>query len=290
MLDELKELWRFRELLLSMVQRELRIRYKNSVIGVLWSFLTPLATTAVMWFVFSRLLGITVDNYAAYVLVAQLPYTFFQMATLDSAQSVLVSLPVVKKVYFPREILPLASIISNFIHLGLGFVVFYIFLIGVYVVHPGHFPIPLTTIYLPVLLLVSLMLSIGTGLFVSALNTFYEDVKYMVSVGMYLLFFLCPTIYFIEQVQNSSFVKENPWVFKLYNANPLASLITNYRRLLLEPLSNVPMFAGQGVAKASALPPTWWKWLLYDGFVAFAIMVFGYWYFNRVKWRFVERP
>src|SRR4051794_13396881 len=100
MLDELKELWKFRELLLSMVQREIRIRYKNSALGFLWSFITPLATTLVMTLVFGVLLNNKVNSFSAYFLAAYLPFMFFQFSVLDSAQSVLIALPLVKKIYF----------------------------------------------------------------------------------------------------------------------------------------------------------------------------------------------
>ncbi|RYD39626.1 MAG: ABC transporter permease, partial [Verrucomicrobiaceae bacterium] len=101
---ELRELWRFRELLLTMVERELRIRYRNSALGILWSFLSPLATTAVLTLVFGYLAPTSgAKNFSAYILAAYLPYLFFQQSVLDSAQSVLSQVDLVKKIYFPRE-------------------------------------------------------------------------------------------------------------------------------------------------------------------------------------------
>ncbi|HEY0866301.1 MAG TPA: ABC transporter permease, partial [Fimbriimonas sp.] len=231
MLKELRELWRFRELLISMVQRELRIRYKNSVFGFFWSFINPLVTTLVMWVVFGKLLNNGVENFSAYVLAAYLPFMFFQFAVMDSAQSVLASLPIVKKVYFPREILPLAGILSNFIHFLLGFVVFFGFLLAIYLwslIRGGGSVVPFqaTTVFLPVLLAISLMLAIGVGFIVSALNTFYEDVKYITGVILYLLFFLCPIMYFVEGIANSDYNlnSANQLVYKLYMLNPVAVL------------------------------------------------------------------
>lgn len=290
MLSELKELYRYRELLIVMVQRDLRIRYKNSVLGFLWSFINPLVTTLVMTLVFGVLLGNGVKNYSAYVLSAYLPFMFFQMSVLDSCQSILVSLPVVKKVYFPREILPLAAILSNFINLLMGFLVFFLFLTFIYFkgVISGDqvvLPFQVTTVYLPLLLLISLCLSAGVGLLVSALNTFYEDVKYIVGVLMYLMLFLCPVMYFMEEVANSNRLKGHMIWFKLYNLNPLASLSTAYRKILLAPVS-VPVRGG-GVADPWPLS---WNWIGYDFVFSIAILIFGYWVFNRMKWRFVERP
>ncbi len=285
MLDELKELWKFRELLLSMVQREIRIRYKNSALGFLWSFITPLATTLVMTLVFGVLLNNKVQSFSAYFLAAYLPFMFFQFSVLDSAQSVLIALPLVKKIYFPREILPLATIISNFIHLLMGFVVFFGYLLVIYIRNPRDVPFQAGTIYLPLLLIISFMMSTGVGLLVSALNTFYEDVKYVMTVFLYLLFYLCPIIYFIEQVANFRLVQQNELLFKLYNLNPLAPLCTAYRQTLLAPQ---PIYMSSG--ELAAAKPLQWGWVAYVGVFSFLIMVYGYHVFNKMKWRFVERP
>src|SRR5688572_880007 len=127
MLGELKELWKFRELLVSMIQRELKIRYKNSFLGFFWSLINPLITVLVMTLVFKGIMANTTPNFSSYILAAYLPFMFFQLAVLDSAQSVLGALPLVRKIYFPREILPLSLIIGNFIHLLLALLVFFLY-------------------------------------------------------------------------------------------------------------------------------------------------------------------
>src|SRR5580658_9056126 len=128
MLSELKELWKFRELLFTMVQRELKIRYKSSAIGFFWSMLNPLITVLVLSFVMENFLnrGGGVPSVTAYLLAAYLPFTFFQLSVMDSAQTILVAMPLIKKIYFPREILPLASVISNFIHLMMALGMFFV--------------------------------------------------------------------------------------------------------------------------------------------------------------------
>ncbi len=286
MLDELRELWRYRELLLVMVRRDLRIRYKNSLLGIAWSFLNPLLQVAVMTFVFGTLQDNGIKNFSAYVFAALLPFTFFQLSVLDSAQSVLGALSLVKKIYFPREILPIASVLANFIHLLLGFVVFFVFLLFVYLRNPANVPFQATTVYLPVLLLVSLMLSMGLALFVSALNTFFEDVKYIAGVVMYLMLFLCPIMYLSEVVANSRANIRSGWlIYKLYNLNPMAALATAYRKVLLAP---VPVKVSE---RGYATPlPLNWAHLAVAALTSFLVLVLGYAYFNRVKWRFVERP
>ena len=284
MREELRELWRYRELFLSMLQRELRIRYKNSALGILWSLINPMMTTFVLWLVFGQLLNNGVPNFSAYLLAALLPYTFFQAAVLDSAQSVLASLPIVKKIYLPRELLPLSIILSNFVHLITGFIVFFLYLFIVYAKSGfQQSPFRATTWMLPFLMLISLCLTAGVGLIVSALNTFYEDVKYLANAALYLLTFLCPIVYFHEAIAQRL---SGSVLYRLYMLNPLAVLSICYRKALLSPVS-VPMPGTDKTVEPSPFP---WPWLAYTAVLAVVVLVYGYHLFNRMKWRFVERP
>ena len=285
--EELRELWRYRELLLVMTQRELRVRYKNSALGFFWSFLNPLVTTVVMTFVFGKMLDLGPDkNFGAYVLAAYLPYIFFQFAVLDSAQSVLAALPMIRKVYFPREILPLAAIAGNFVNLLAGYVVFFTYLLFNYArTGFAESPFQLTTWLLPFLMAISFCLATGLGLLVSALNTFYEDVKHVVNVLMYLLLFLCPIMYFYEGI---AFKLDHNPLFKIYMLNPQAVLAIAYRKALLPP-TDIKVQVGDVVQVAHASPMPW-SWLLYATIVSLGALVLGYHVFNRQKWRFVERP
>lgn len=286
MREELRELWRFRELLISLVERDIRIRYKNSFLGFFWSLLNPLITVFVMTMVFQLALNNETRNFSAYILAAYLPYLFFQMSILDSAQSVLGALPIVRKVYFPREILPLAGIISNFIHLVLAFGVFFVFLFAVWLADPRIWPFSWSALWLPVLLLINFCLAAGVGLIVSALNTFYEDVKYIVSVLLYLMLFVSPIMYFSENIKYSPRLQElGDWTYTAYHLNPLAMLVTAYRKTLLAPQ---PVDIGKR-GTVPALPLDFALLAVCAG-TSFAILVLGYWVFNRMKWRFVERP
>lgn len=284
MRSELKELWKFRELLISMVQRDLKIRYKNSFLGFVWSLLNPLITVLVMTLVFRNFMANDTKNLGAYVLAAYLPYMFFQLTLLDSSQTILSNIQLIKKIYFPREILPLASVISNFIHFLLALVVLFIFMIGVYLLYPGDWPFHTGIVVLPLLLLINFCLATGLSLIVSALNTFYEDVKYIVAVLLYLLFFACPIMYFSEQVYHSAANQQNQWIYRLYYANPVATLCTAYRKAILDPQ---PVKVGDNIYPAIGMD---WKYVAIAFVVSFGILVLGYSTFNRLKWRFVERP
>lgn len=294
MLAELKELWRYRELLLVMVQRDLKIRYKNSALGFLWSFLNPLLTVGVMTFVYSNFIFQKQPNMAAYIMAAYLPFMFFQMCLLDSAQSIIVALPLIKKIYFPREILPLAAVLSNFVNFLFALAIFFAYLLINYALHPGSFPIQPTVVILPLLILISFCLSLGASFIVSALNTFYEDIKYIVGVVLYLLFFLSPVVYFDETVANSHLNQNSGWLaYKIYNLNPIAQLCTAYKKAVLAPYDpRVMAPAGASpdeIVKVGAIPLSW-KYLAITGVTSFLILYLGYTLFNRLKWRFVERP
>lgn len=290
MRENLRELWRFRELLLAMVERELRIRYKNSSLGFLWSLLNPLVTVAVMWFVFRFLLGNQTDNYSAYILAAYLPFMFFNMSLMDASQSVIASLPVVKKVYFPREILPLSAVIANFIHLCLALVVFFVFLFIVWA-STGFQVAPFTwkIAYLPLLLIPYLALVTGLSLLVSAYNVFYEDVKYILSVALYLLFFVTPIMYFSETVFYA--LKNRPngqLIYTLYHLNPVSMMSTAFRKALVPP-GKIEVI-DSGVSTMIGPRPFDYGLFAITVLVSFALLFYGYHTFNRMKWRFVERP
>jgi lipopolysaccharide transport system permease protein len=286
MLGELKELWKFRELLISMVQRELKIRYKNSFLGFFWSLVNPLIIVLVMTLVFKFFMHNDTKNFSAYILAAYLPYMFFQFAIMDSAQSVLLYLPLVRKIYFPREILPLALIISNFIHFLLALAVFFLYLLAVYILDPQVSPFQWTILLLPIVMVINFALATGLGLLVAAWNTFYEDIKYIVGVILYLLFFLSPIMYFSENVKYMSGTeKPNDLVYTLYHLNPISMLTTAYRKLLLAPQ---PVDIGN---KEMVAPlPLDWGMLGITALISLALLWFGYHTFNRLKWKFVERP
>lgn len=286
MLEELKELWRFRELLRSMVERELKIRYKNSFLGFLWSLINPLVTVLVMTVVFKYLMDNPTPNLSAYILAAYLPFMFFQFVLLDSAQSVLTALPVVRKVYFPREILPLAAILSNIVHFLLALGIFFLYLLVIWIRHPNVSPFTWNVLLVLPLILINVALATGLGLLVAALNTFYEDVKYLVSVGLYLLFFLCPIMYFSENVFYSKALAgpSGQVVYVIYHLNPMAMLATAYKKVL------VP--SGDVYVNGQFQPPLSFDWPLFALTVLTSLLtlVGGYAAFNRMKWRFVERP
>lgn len=275
MLKELAELVRYRELLLNLVIRDLRVRYKNSFFGFFWSLANPLVQVATITIVFKYILNVRIENYSAYLLCAFLPWTFFQMSVLDAAQSVLFHGDLVKKTYFPREILPASIVLSNLVHFVLALAVFFVYLLVL------GTPILVTWLLLPVVILIQLMLNMGVAFFVSCLNVFYEDIKYLATVLMNLLFYLMPVIYLVEQIVSSQRIPDayRPVLVKLYFLNPLSMLITTYRKLLLPAFNVGPIYD----------IPLSYGYLALAGLTSLLIFLAGYAFFNSRKWSFAER-
>ena len=265
MITELKELYKYRELLLNLVIRDLKVRYKNSVLGFFWSLLNPLIQVLVITIVFHYVLGLRarVRDYSAYVITALMPWTFFQMSLLDASQSVLMHFAILKKVYMPREVIPMSTVLANFVHFLLSPAVLFAYA----VVRGIHFkPIIL---FLPVVVLLQLLLNMGLALFVSALNVYYEDVKYIVAVLTNVLFYLTPVLY------PSGFIGDE--YFTLYRLNPIAHLIIAYQKCFL--------------AGARQLDPRPLDFGLFGVTAAMCIgiAVAGYAFYNSRKWEFAER-
>jgi ABC-type polysaccharide/polyol phosphate export permease len=285
MLNELRELYRYRELLWTLVLRELRVRYKNSYLGFFWSLIVPLVTVAVLTIVFKRVMGMVIPNYSAYVLAAFLPWMYFQTALLDSSQSVLAQIQLVKKVYFPREVLPLAAVLANLVHFVLALLVFFIYLLG----YVGA-PLLPSVVLLPVLVFFQTLLIAGLSLIISCLNVFYEDTKYIVSIGLQLMFYLVPVIYFSEQVYHAQITSPEwqRWIYLVYHLNPIAMLMTAYRKILLPPITVQQV----GMAQRQTLAPLPMEWglLAIACMVSVLVFVLGYAFFNKCKWDFAEQP
>lgn len=284
MISELKELYKYRDLLVQLVVRDLKVRYKNSVLGFFWSLINPLVLVATITIVFKYVMRMEIPNYSAYVLVAYLPWMFFQMSLMDASQSVLAHHDLLKKVYFPREVLPLSMVIANLIHFLLALVVFFVYLLIL------GTPIVIGWAMLPILVVIELLLITGISLFISCLNVFYEDIKYIVSVLLNILFYLTPIIYMSEMVYTRLPTAKKELFFTLYQLDPLNAIIMAFRKLLLVPYS--PPSGKTSMLVQQSIPtdmPLDFRFLLIAGVVSLLIAVLGYAYFNARKWGFAEQ-
>jgi lipopolysaccharide transport system permease protein len=283
MLEELREFYKYRNLLVQLVVRDLKVRYKNSVLGFFWSLANPLVQVATITVIVKYVMGIGIPNYSAYLLVGYLPWVFFQMALLDSSDTILVHhRDLLKKVYFPREVLPISAVIANLIHYLLALVVFFAYLLFYFVFLHGS-PIMPTVIFLPVLMVLQLLLILGLSCFISCLNTFYEDTKYILVVLLNVMFYITPIMYPAELVHDILPPAYREVAYRIYLLNPVAMLIDAYRKILLPP------FEGTIKGKYMTALPLDYTMLGVCAIICVLVAVSGYAYFNKRKWEFAER-
>ena len=291
---EARELWRYRHLVRTLVERDLRVRYKNSVLGIAWTMVNPLVQVFVLTVAIGYILGAGPKNLSAYIFCATVPWTFFQTAILDSSTSVLAKLGLLKKVYFPREIPLIATVCQNFVQFLISLVVFVVYRFVVTpLLYGGSVAPPRELLWLPVVTAFLFLLTLGSAFFVATLNVFYEDVKFILTLTMGFLFYLLPIIYFAENIVISARIpgyvflgRPLPWwVYHLYLVNPLAWTITAFKQMF---------FGVQNIAKpgdpAFLSAPFDWRYLLLTGVLSVAVCLGGYAFFNGRKWRFTERP
>ncbi len=285
---ELAELWQFRHLVRTLVERDLRVRYKNSVIGVAWTMVNPLIQVFVLTIAISYILGSGPKNLSAYIFCATIPWTFFQTAIFDSSSSVLAKLGLLKKVYFPREIPLIATVCQNFVQFVISLSVFMLYRwVLTPLLHSGNVLPPIQILLLPLLIADLFLLTLGVAFFVATANVFYEDVKFVINLVMGFLFYLMPVIYFAENIFFSARIPPplRWWTYHLYLLNPLAWIITAFKQVF---------FGVQNIANQNAPPvlsaPFDWRFLLLTTITSLLVCLWGYSFFNRHKWNFTERP
>ncbi len=267
MREHFRELWRYRDLVLNLVVRDLKARYKNSLLGVAWSWVNPLLMMVVYTIVFNVLAGRSnLPNYPVFILCALLPWSFFTNAVSQSTNSIVDAAPLIKKVYFPREVLPIAAVMSNMVHFLISLPVFFLLALVM-----GNRITPWALLF-PVTLLIQVMFTTGVGLITATLNVFYRDTRLIMDVLLLAWFFLTPIFYPLTTVPERYVlwgvsINVRAWLLRL---NPMASIISSYRDLL---------YWGA---------PTAWDFLLRTAVTSLAVLVVGYLIFLRFSPRFGE--
>jgi len=218
---DLHELWAYRELVTSFTLRDIKLRYKQTGLGIAWAVLQPLLTMVIFTVFFGGLAKIPSDGvpYPLFVLAALLPWTLFAEGLTRSTTSMVTNANIMTKVYFPRLIMPLSSIISPLVDFAVSFII----LIAM-MVYYGFVP-TLNILFLPVFLLLALATALGVGLWLSALNVKYRDFQYTVPFMIQIWMFASPVVY------PSSLVPESLRMW--YGLNPMAGVIEGFRWALL---------------------------------------------------------
>ncbi|HOU40565.1 MAG TPA: ABC transporter permease [Promineifilum sp.] len=226
--DKLRDLRHYHYLLRNLVVRDLKARYKNSILGILWSILNPLFLMLVFTMLFTVMANSALRQYPVFVLVGLIPWNFFSGALTSGTTSVTGNSALVKKVYFPRELLPTSALLSNLVNFLFAFAVLVVFL---YVFGIG---LTIHALWVPVLLLTQLIFTLGLCLLLGSLTVFYRDVLMILEVVILAWFFMTPVFYSLEMFGPTATVLGvtfNPaqvmrWV------NPMASIIDGYRTVL----------------------------------------------------------
>lgn len=212
-------IYRYREMLINMVRRELRGKYKGSILGFLWTFINPLLQLVVYTIVFSNIMRMGVSNYEIFLFVALIPWMFFSTSVLSGAGSIIYNQSLVTKIYFPREILPLSVVTSNFINM------IYCSVIVLTVVLFYHMNLNLEVWFmLPVIAFIEYILVIGIVLIVSALTVYFRDLEHILGIIIMAWQFLTPVMY------PESFVPSQYQAI-LY-LNPMTPIIISFRDVL----------------------------------------------------------
>lgn len=214
--------WGRRDLLWHMTVRHLRGQYKQSVLGYAWAIVNPLSQMLIMSFVFATIMRFGSEGdvpFALFLFVGLLPWIFFSSALASATDSVVGASSLVTKVYFPREVLPTAAVLTKVVDLAFGLMI-----LGGIMVYYGH-PPEATAVWLPLLFGIHLLFTLGLSYPLAALNLFFHDVRFLVGVTLTLWFYLTPVIYPLSIVPDK-------YEF-IYNLNPNALFIDAYRRVLL---------------------------------------------------------
>jgi len=263
----LTELLRYRQLLLSLTWRDLRVRYKQSVLGIGWAILLPLSMMLVFTFVFTRAINATsvlkVDMpYALYAYTGLVPWTFFSVSLGSCVTSLVANRNLVTKVYFPREVFPLSCVASSFVDFCIAMSVL-VGLIG-YFHWTGQWAfVPhLTLAFVPVIVLVQIVLTIGIGMFLAMANLFYRDVRQIFSVAIQLWMFVSAVVVPVPQ--------DGSVLARLIAVNPLVPVFKAYRDCIIH--GRWPDMSG----------------FAYASLVALVVFVAGWLCFRRASYRFAE--
>ena len=261
MFSNLAKLLRYRGLIQSLVARDLKARYRGSVLGFFWSFVNPLLLLVVYSFVFSTIMPNTtkeIQPYALFMFCGLLPWTWFSSSLSESTGSLIAGGNLIKKVLFPAEILPIVSVLTNMVNFFLG-----LFILVPSLIYFGRLHLSFDLLWFPVAVLVQLVFTLALALALSSLTVHFRDIRDLLANILTLWFFATPIIY--------SWQQDNVRRYKrIFDLNPFTHLAISYQETLFYGM------VGH------------WRWLLAVGFASMLLFLAGYWLFDRLRDSFAE--
>ena len=251
-----KKIYDYRELLKNNVKKEIRGRYKKSFLGVIWTFLNPLLQLAVYAFIFPLILKTTQPYYVIFVCVGLIPWTFFTATIPQSTWAVIGNANIVKKVYFPREILPVSIVTSNMVTFLISTIIIIVFCL-VY-----GLGITKYIVFYPIILIIQYIFQLGISLILSAVTVYFRDLEHFVQIALMLMFYATPIVFAGDTIPEAfSFI---------IKFNPMAHIITGYRDIFYN--QTRPDFVSLGIVLA----------------VSIVLTVIGYFIFKKLQKGFAE--
>jgi lipopolysaccharide transport system permease protein len=261
-LHNLQNLLKYRGLIQSLVVRDLKARYRGSVLGFFWSFVNPLLFLLIYTFVFTVVLPAThpkdIEPYALFMFCGILPWTWFSSSLLESSNVLIAGGNLIKKVLFPAEVLPIVTVLANMVHFFLGLPILVLFLV--------YYKVPVEIsglLWFPVVVFTQLVLTLGLALIVSALTVHFRDIKDILSNLLMFWFFATPIIYPMSLAPGTA--------KRLLDLNPFTHLAVSYQEILFYPG-----------------PFGHWRWLLTLLAMSCVLFLFGYFLFDRLRDSFAE--
>ena len=210
-----RDTYRYRELIWALALKELRVRYKRSVLGFLWALLNPALLIVVMTLVFGTIMRFSIDHYAVFLLSTLLPWTFFSQSLAYSVESIVGNGDLLKKVRIAQLVFPVAAVVSNIINFLLSLLPLMLLIALM------RFPLHWTWVYLPVPMLGLFLFTLGTAFFFATINVFYRDVSHIVQILLSAWFYFSPVIYSLDFVSS-----KYRWLFRI---NPLLYVLNGFR-------------------------------------------------------------
>lgn len=252
----LKDLYSYRELLKTTIQKDIGGKYKHSFLGILWSFINPLLQITVYAFVFQIILKSNIENYAVYLCCGLIPWQYFSNVVLRGAAVIVDNGNIIKKVYFPRGILPISLVSSE----GVNFLISTIIILG-FVIVSGIGLSKYALLYF-LILPIQYIISLGVSFIVSSITVYFRDLQHILGILMQLLFYATPIVYSMDSVPGNF-----KWLLKL---NPMSYLIDGYRSIFYD--KTLPSFRGLGIALAMGI----------------ILCALGFFIFKKLERRFAE--
>jgi len=251
--------YRYRKLIWLLTVKELKIRYHRSLLGFFWALLHPLLMALVLTVVFSTILRFNVDHYPVFLLSTLFPWTFFSQALAYATESIVSNGELLKKVYVPPVVFPLAAVLANLINFALSLVPLALLLLVV------GFPFHITWLYLPVPIVLLLAFTLGLGLIFAAANVFFRDMSHIQQILLAAWFYFSPIIYDLRFI--------DPRFHILFRFNPMLYILNGFRLAIYGDSHQGLLPSAQSIAAASAS--------------ALVALIVGYWIFRRYRHSFV---